>query len=116
MLASGQQPWHAGQLTPSLGKGPDSNTRPVVAHVHDVTQSTADVPVADRDSCAKADHACLPRKVYVSAEKREVSACQDLPTEHACLLTTDESATDIQAVPLRECSQQVSDTARCVWS
>ena len=42
----------------------------------------------------------------MSAAKRKVMACLDLRPEYARLLTTDELATNIQAVPLWMCSQK----------
>ncbi len=44
----------------------------------------------------------------MSATKRKVMACLDLRPEYASLLTTDDRATNIQAVPLWMCSQKVS--------
>ena len=46
-------------------------------------------------------------QVYMSAAKRKVMACLDLRPEYASLLTTDDRATNIQAVPLWMCSQKV---------
>ena len=44
----------------------------------------------------------------MSAAKRKVMACLDLRPEYASLLTTDDRATNIQAVPLWMCSQKVT--------
>jgi len=44
----------------------------------------------------------------MSATKRKVMACLDLRPEYASLLTTDDRATNIQAVPLWMCSQKVN--------
>ena len=53
-------------------------------------------------------------QVYMSAAKRKVMACLDLRPEYASLLTTDDRATNIQAVPLWMCSQKVkTQTSRC---
>ena len=49
----------------------------------------------------------------MSAAKRKVMACLDLRPEYARLLTTDERATNIQAVPLWMCSQKVRLVATC---
>ena len=42
----------------------------------------------------------------MSAAKRKVMACLDLRPEYAALLTTDDAATNLQAVPLWMCTQK----------
>eukprot|EP00887_Chlorella_sp_A99_P008123 scaffold12.g8123.t1 len=48
----------------------------------------------------------LQRKIYVSATKRKVLDCLDLPPEYASLLTCDDKETNLHAVPLWMVSQK----------
>lgn len=48
----------------------------------------------------------LQRKIYVSAAKRKILDCLDLPEEYRCLLTTDDHETNLHAVPLWMVSQK----------
>jgi len=43
----------------------------------------------------------------MSAAKRKVMACLDLRPEYSQLLTTDDKATNMQAVPMWMCTQKV---------
>lgn len=42
----------------------------------------------------------------MSAAKRKVMGCLDLRPEYSALLTTDDTATNMQAVPLWMCTQK----------
>ena len=69
------------------------------------------VPSTDHNDTRDSDVARQSRQVYMSAAKRKVMACLDLRPEYACLLTTNDRATNIQAVPLWMCSQKVHHEA-----
>ena len=44
--------------------------------------------------------------MYMSAAKRKVMGCLDLRPEYAALLTTDDRASNMQAVPMWMCTQK----------